>query len=106
MPTYEIDVRRAIEAYVEVVESPRLAPEGRLARLPGVLDSLAVAVRDITHEFDEADYAENPAENYQATYQVVGRHFPRLGYYNEPESITRQIAESKMGVGDAKWRCC
>jgi hypothetical protein len=43
--------------------------EDRLARLPSTLDSLAVAVRDIAYEFDEADYPEEPKENYQAIYQ-------------------------------------
>jgi hypothetical protein len=101
MPIDVIGIRRAIEEYVDVVESLTLTPEDRLARLPGALDSLAVTVRDITYEFDEADYPEEPREDYQATYQVVGRHFPRLGYYNVPGSITREIEESKTGVGDA-----
>ena len=92
--------RAAIAAFVDVVESTTLLPEDRLARLPGVLDSLAVAVRDITYEFDERDYPDDPGEDYQATYQVVGRRFPTLGYYNVPVSITQDIGESKMGVGD------
>jgi hypothetical protein len=101
MATSEKETRTAIEAYIDVVESTTLTADDRLARLPGVLDSLAVAVREITYEFDGADYAEKPAVDYQATYQVVGRHFPTLAYYNVPDSITSQIAESKMGVGDA-----
>jgi hypothetical protein len=96
-----VGIRRAVEAYVEVVESLTLAAEDRLARLPSVLDSLAIAVRDITYEFDETDYAEKPAEDYQAAYQVVGRHFPTLGYYNIPLSITREIGEASIGIGDA-----
>jgi hypothetical protein len=44
--------RAAIAAFVDVVESTTLMAEDRLARLLGVLDSLAVAVRDISCEFD------------------------------------------------------
>jgi hypothetical protein len=101
MATSEKETRTAIEAYIDVVELTTLTADNRLARLPGVLDLLAVTVRDITYEFDEADYAEHPAEDYQATYQVVGRRFPTLGYYNVPNSITREIGESKISVGDA-----
>ena len=101
MPSDVTEIQRAIDAYVEVVESTTLAPEERLARLPGALDSLAVAARDITYEFDERDYPDDPDEDYQAIYQMVGRRFPMLGYYNVPLSITREIGESKMGVGDA-----
>jgi hypothetical protein len=31
----------------------------------------------------------------------VSAHFPELGYYNTPSSITQQIAEAKIEVGDA-----
>jgi hypothetical protein len=93
-------IRRAIEDFVDVVESETLMPEDRLARLPATLDALAMAVRDIASDFDDADYPDDPDEDYQAIYQVVGRRFPTLGYYNVPESITQDIGESKMGVGD------
>jgi hypothetical protein len=88
-------------AFVDVVESTTLTPEERMARLRGALDSLAMAVRDITNEFDEKDYPDDPREDYQTTYKVVGQRFPTLGYYNVPLSITREIGESRMGVGDA-----
>ena len=100
MATSEKETRTAIDAYIDVVESTTLSADDRLARLPGVLDSLAVAVREITYEFDEADYAEKPADNYQATDQVVGGHFPTLGYYNVPGSITKELGESKVLLGD------
>lgn len=101
MPSDVSDIRRAIEAYVEVVESIALTPEERLARLPGALDSLSMVVRDVTYDFDERDYPDDPQEDYQSTYRIVARHFPTLGYYNVPLSITREIGESKIGVGDA-----
>lgn len=93
--------RSAIEAFVELVESITVTPDNKLAQLPGALDSLAIAVREMTFEFDETDYPDAPAQDYQATYDMVGRHFPTLGYYNSPISITTEIGESKMGVGDA-----
>jgi Domain of unknown function (DUF5063) len=96
-----VEIRRTIEAYVDVVESTALAPEERLARLPGALDSLAVTVRDISYVIDETDYPEVPTKDYQATYQVVGRHFPVLGYYNVAGSITQEIGKSEVLVGDA-----
>ena len=100
MTSEVVEIRRTIEAYVEIVESPALTAEERLAQLPAVLDSLAVAVRNITFEFDETDYPEEPRRDYQATYQAVGRHFPSLGYYNVAGSITQEIGESKVLLGD------
>lgn len=84
-----------------MVESATLTPEERLARLPAVLDCLAVAVHDITFDFDESDYPDPPDRDDKTTRQVVGPGFPTLGYYNVPLSITREIGESKMvsGIG-------
>jgi hypothetical protein len=45
MPANIVEIRRSIEAYIDVVESFTLTAEERLARLPAALDSLAVAVR-------------------------------------------------------------
>ena len=95
-----VGIRRAIEAYVAVVESSALTAEERLAQLPAALDLLAVAVRDIRHEFDVAGYPDDPREDYQATYKVVGGHFPGLGYYNVAGSVTKEIGECKVAVGD------
>jgi Domain of unknown function (DUF5063) len=100
MPNDVSEIRRTIGDYIDLVESDSFTPEERLARLPGALDSLAVVIRDITYDFGERDYPDDPDENYQAIYQVVGRRFPTLGYYNIPVSITQDIGESKMGVGD------
>jgi hypothetical protein len=95
-----VGIRKAIEAYVDVVESPALTPEERLVRLPAALDELAVAVRGINFEFDETDYADDPSEDFQAIYKVVGRRFPTLGYYNVAGSITKEIGESKVLIAD------
>src|SRR6267154_1499424 len=100
MPSDVVKIRRAIEAYVEVVGSLTLTAEDRLARLPTVLDLLAVAVHDVSYEFDEADYPDDPREDYQAIYKVVAQHFPTLGYYNVTGSVTKEIGESKVLVGD------
>jgi hypothetical protein len=100
MPSDVVELRRAIEAYVDVVESLTLTPEDRLARLPAALDLLAVAVCDIRYDFDEAEYPDDPSEDFQAIYKIVGRRFPSLGYYNTASSITREIGESKVLVGD------
>jgi hypothetical protein len=62
--------------------------------------ALAIAVRDISFEFDEADYLDDPKEDYQAIYKVVGARFPALGYYNVPSSITKELGESKGLLGD------
>jgi hypothetical protein len=100
MPSDVVEIRRAIEAYVDVVEALTLTPEDRLARLPAALDLLAVAVRDISYEFDEADYPDDPREDYQAIYKVVARRFPTLGYYNVAGSVTKEIGECKVLLGD------
>jgi hypothetical protein len=101
IPNNVVETRKTIEAFVDVVEAKTLTAEERLGRLPRVLDSLALVAHSDTFGLDETDYPEEPREDYQATYEAVGRHFPTLGYYNVPDSITREIGESKIGVGDA-----
>jgi hypothetical protein len=76
------EVKAAIEAFIDVVESITLTPEKRLELLPSALDSLAVAANRISVEFDETNYPDEPRDAYRVTYDVMQRHFPDLGYYN------------------------
>jgi hypothetical protein len=67
------DVKGAIEAFIDVVESITLPPEKRLKLLPRALDSLAVVATGITVEFDEANYPDEPREDHRVTYEVMQR---------------------------------
>jgi hypothetical protein len=94
-------VRRAIEAVVDLVESTSLTPEERLSLLPCALDWLAAVAHGVSGALDPTSYPDGPSKDYQATFAMVGRHFPTLGYYNVAQSITGSIAEGSICVGDA-----
>jgi hypothetical protein len=96
-----VEISAAIDEFLHVVESPLLTPQERLEQLPGALDTLALAMRDMALVFDEKDYPDAPSGDYQSTYRLVGQHFPTLGYYNTPISITTEVGDSRMGIGDA-----
>ena len=42
-----------------------------------------------------------PEKDHGALRQLVSAHFPELGYYNIPSSITNQIGTAKIDVPDA-----
>jgi hypothetical protein len=99
--TDRLSIRRAIDAYIWLIETPDLAADRRLEALPAALDRLAAAVHEAEYTFDEVDYPDAPRVDYKAVYSLVGNHFPDLGYYNVAHPGTQRIADASILVGDS-----
>lgn len=95
------DIHNAVLEYIDLIENNRGTVEENLLALEVVLDKLALAHNFIDFQFDAADHREAPREDYKRLRQLAEARFPGFGYYNLPGSITENIAESTMVVGDA-----
>jgi Domain of unknown function (DUF5063) len=95
------EIGDAITEFVVLTEDDALSTEDRTHRLRRSLDRLALIQHDVSYTFDERDFPETPRKGYNALRKVVSEHFPELGHYNTPSSITQQIAEAEIEVGDA-----
>lgn len=95
------DIKTAIDEFIAVVEDAQIPTEERLQRLRRSLDGLAWLQHEIACTFDEREYLDAPDTDHDALRQVVSAHFPELGYYNIPSSITQHIAAAETDVGDA-----
>ena len=95
------EIRDAIAEFVALTEDYALSTEDRTHRLRRSLDRLALIQHDVSYTFDERDYPETPRKDYNALRKVVSERFPELGHYNTPSSITQQIREAEIEVGDA-----
>ncbi len=96
----------SINDFFDVVHSDMENAE-RIRALIRALDFLAIQYHQIEPAVDESNYPdiEPPKrtfeKKYDATYQMIGRQFPNLGYYNEVDEINDKIAETKISIGDA-----
>src|SRR4029077_20178099 len=95
------EVRDAAQEFIALIEDEAMSSEDRMTRLRRSLDRLAYLEHDVSYTFDERDYRDAPRKDYSAMRQLVAAHFPELGFYNTPDSVTQDIAETKISVGDA-----
>ena len=95
------EIRDAIDEFIALVEDDASPAEDRLQRLRRALDHLALLQHDVAYTFDEGDYPDAPDTDYNALRQLVSAHFPELGYYNMPGSITQHISATDIDVADA-----
>jgi Domain of unknown function (DUF5063) len=95
------NIYNAVLEYLDLIENGRARAEENLQALELVLDKLALAHNFIGFQFDEKDYPEAPAKDYNRLRQLAERRFPDFGHYNMPACITEKIAQSEIVVGDA-----
>jgi hypothetical protein len=101
MPASPQEIKDAIDGFIALVEDDAIPAEDRLQRLRRALDHLALLQHDVTYTFDEGEYPDAPDIDFNALRQLVSKHFPELGYYNMPSSITQHISAADMDVADA-----
>jgi uncharacterized protein with HEPN domain len=96
--TDHLTIRKAIDAYIWLIETPDLAAERRLEALAATLDRLAAAVHEAEYTVDEVDYPDAPHLEYKAIRSLVAKHFPEVGYDNVASPVTQRIADASVSV--------
>jgi hypothetical protein len=94
------EIRTVVRQYLALVEGADRSVVEDETLLP-VLDHLAFAQQFVRFTFDPTDYPDLPRRDQAAFRDAISRRFPTYGYYNLPEFVTTEIAESKCVVADA-----
>jgi len=94
-------IKAAIDDFLAIIEDTQIGEEERLVRLRRSLDQLALLQHSVNYTFDGKDYPDAPGQDFTELRRIIAHRFPALGYYNVPNCVTQQIAETKIDVGDA-----
>jgi hypothetical protein len=94
------EIRAVVRQYLGLIEGADLTVVEDETLLP-VLDHLAFAQQFVRFTFDPTEYPDPPRRDQAAFRQSISKRFPTCGYYNLPEFVTKEIAESKCVVADA-----
>lgn len=95
------EIRAAIRQFLSLIDNAEHTVQQDEEVLPYLLDHLAFAQHFVRITFDESDYPDSPRRDQTVLRQLISRRFPNYGYYNVPDVVTTNIAESKCVVGDA-----
>jgi Domain of unknown function (DUF5063) len=95
------EIRAAIRQFLSLIDAAEHTVQQDEEVLPYLLDQLAFAQHFVRFTFDESDYPDSPRRDQSALRQLISRRYPNYGYYNIPDVVTTNIAESKCVVGDA-----
>lgn len=91
----------AIRRFLALIEPDTVDGAERVERLKRSLDEIAFLSHGVRYEFDGRDYPDSPREEYDVLRKKAAERFPDFGFYNLPGSVTNEIAQSELHVGDA-----
>ena len=89
---------RIIE-FVRYIDNP--PKNDRDEKLLSIADQILCAFRETSSRFDKNDYPDTPKRNYEIKRKEVSSKFKDYGYYNIPDKVCNDIANTKILVGDA-----
>ncbi len=95
------EIRATVLKFLSLLDDGERSAAYNEELLPVLLDQLAFAQHSVRFAFDATDYPDSPRRDQAEFRALVSRRFPSFGYYNLPESVTREIAESRCLVADA-----
>ncbi len=97
---------KSINSFFDVIHADMESAK-RIRALIHALDLLAMEYHYIKSRLGERGYPntelpkENFEEKYNATYQMMGRKFPDLGYYYVEHDVNDEIFATAPTIGDA-----
>lgn len=95
------DILNTILEYLDLLANGRGGATENLEALDVVLDKLALAYHFAEYETEGIVYPDAVREEYERMRKLTVEQFPDFGYYNKPSSVTGEVAEAQMFVGDA-----
>ena len=96
------EIHSAILNFLGLLENEEREIPIEIETLELALDKLALIshfLGDIPE--DEQEYPEASVRNYSRWRELIDQHFPNLGYYNIPSTISVKVGEAEMHTGDA-----
>ncbi len=91
------EIRSAVAVFIELVRDEILTCDEAELTLPLVLDTLALAARELPDP--DHQYVQASAAPYEATRELVAARFPNLGLYNTVQPLP--VGGVEIETGDA-----
>jgi hypothetical protein len=102
MKTDRQEIHSVVLNFLNLLENGERKNQIEVESLQLALDKLALAshfLGDISEQ--ENEFPETPVRDYSRWRELIGKHFPGLGYYNIPSTISVSIGEAEIRTGDA-----
>ena len=95
------ELKKTIENFLMLIDRGMHSPQENERDLIISLDKLALAASESMVIYDESDYLGTSVEDEENLRSQIFTRFPDYGYYNIVGSISANIGESEIEVGDA-----
>ncbi|HYF02776.1 MAG TPA: DUF5063 domain-containing protein [Patescibacteria group bacterium] len=95
------EIKAAITEFIDVIEKPKETIAEREKALAIALDKLILFKNFAPDVFDNKEYPDSPNIEHELLLKRVKELFPEFGFYNAANSVTDEIAETELVVGDA-----
>jgi len=96
------EIHSSIIGFLELLENGESHRLIENESLELALDKLALInhfIGEVSEDGDE--YSEVSVRDYSRWRELLGKRFPRLGYYNIPSTISVNVGEAEIHTGDA-----
>lgn len=95
------DLKNAIGQYLHLIDSGMESVHENERNLRIYLDIFALADSQSKLSLEYIDYLGGNSEDEAGLREKICNRFPNYGYYNTPNSISYEIANTEIAVGDA-----
>lgn len=95
------EIQNAVRSFLYLVEKGTGSVEGNEKMLSLMVDRLAVASHYRIYTLNDRELPTPPDHDNDDLHNLVAERFPNYGYYNSPEHIVRNVANTRCLVGDA-----
>ncbi len=94
------ELKNTIEDFLILVDAGSDSVQQNEKLLKLYLDRIALAATEIEVPFDYPEYIGSFSENEEDLRTLICSRFPNYGYYNIPDVISKEIANTDIIVGD------
>jgi Domain of unknown function (DUF5063) len=95
------EVRDTVFQFITLIEGNSQQEVTVVHKLNFLLDQLACICSSIVNDLDNESSLEAPRKDYKQLRGQIASLFPSFGYYNLPVSVTKNIAQTQLEIGDA-----
>ncbi len=94
------ELKNTIESFLNLIDEGADSVEQNEYLLKIYLDRFALASSEIEVPFDYQEYLGGSSENEESLRKEICSRFPNYGFYNIPDAISKEIANTEVLVGD------
>jgi len=95
----KMSLRDKIKEFVDFIDNP--SEDNKDAKLLRLADQILFFFAETPDRYDDNDYPDTPKHDYQSKRKEVSNKFCGYGFYNLPDMVSNNIANTEIQVGDA-----